>query len=58
MTRKEMKISDAMFTDKGRETLLNTHSLPDVVSHNIILSANEHLEFSTLIILFFLLIYR
>jgi len=48
-----MKISDAIFTDKERETTLNTHSLPGVVSHNIILSANEQLEFSTLIILFF-----
>ncbi len=33
MTRKEMKISDAVFVAKGRETVLNTHSLPDVVSH-------------------------
>jgi len=42
------------------ETALNTHRLHGVVSHlshklrdNIILSANEQLEFSTLIILFF-----
>jgi hypothetical protein len=53
MTRKETKTSAAMLADKERETSLNTHRLQCMVSHNTILSANEYLEFSTLIILFF-----
>jgi len=48
-----MKISNAMFADREKGTALNTHSLHSVVSHNTILSANEQLEFTIFIILFF-----
>ena len=53
MTRKEMKTGAKMFTDKERESSLNTHRLHGVVSHNTILSANEQLDFTMLIVLFF-----
>jgi len=42
-----------IFINKGRETALNTHRLQCVVSHNTILSANEQIDFVTLIFLFF-----
>jgi len=50
---------DDIFINKGRETALNTHRLQRVVSHNTILSrkldrsANEQIDFVTLIFLFF-----
>jgi hypothetical protein len=53
MTKNEMINGAAMLTDKDRETALNTHRLNCVVSHNTILSANEQLDFTTLIFLFF-----
>ncbi|MFA6599188.1 MAG: hypothetical protein WCS69_15805 [Ignavibacteriaceae bacterium] len=48
-----MKISAAMLADKARQTSSNTHRLHGVVSHNTILSANEHLDFTTLFVFFF-----
>jgi len=42
-----------IFIDMERETALNTHRLQSVVSHNTILSANEQLNFTAFIILFF-----
>ncbi|HAB54253.1 MAG TPA: hypothetical protein DCE80_19085 [Ignavibacteriales bacterium] len=42
-----------IFINTERETALNTHRLQSVVSHNTILSANEPLDFITLIVLFF-----
>lgn len=42
-----------IFINTERETALNTHRLQSVVSHNTILSANEQIDFTTLIILFF-----
>lgn len=53
MTGKEMKNRESIFADNERETVLSTHRLQGVVSHNTILSANELLEFTTLINLFF-----
>lgn len=38
-----MKISDAIFAGKGKETALNTHRMHGAVSHNTILSADEQL---------------
>lgn len=46
-------MSEVIFVDTERETALNTHRLHSVVSHNIILSANEQLDFTTLIFFFF-----
>jgi len=42
-----------IFINTERETALNTHRLQRVVSHNTILSANEQIDFVTLIFLFF-----
>jgi len=38
---------------RERETALNTHRLQRVVSHNTILSANELIDFVSIIVLFF-----
>ncbi len=42
-----------IFINRERETALNTHRLQSVVSHNIILSANEQIDFTKYIFLFF-----
>ena len=42
-----------IFINTERETALNTHRLQSVVSHNTILSANEQIDFTMFVFLFF-----
>jgi len=57
MTRVKEKLVVLLYKNGKRETVSNTHSSVSVVSHNTILSVNEHLS-SRRTKVFFLLIYR